>query len=181
MKSFTVANERRSTTRYTGDVTYIFNPEQVRRVMRTTGVAYADTAARRILIVPMAPGYAKGSAWTTAWPIPAPERLGAAVLPAGDGADMGALGKLNFENATWANVAGVASRTQAAEVALLRSPRMVRIHHLAPTAMPTGSAIAEVPVPGGNLGAAAAASQNALEDYWKMQARSISTSASAPP
>ena len=101
MRSYTVANERRSTTRYTGDVTYIFSPDQVRRLLKNTGVAYADASAKRILIIPMAPGYNRMSAWTIAWNNP--KLLNGTVplvLPVGDTADMSALSHINFDNAT---------------------------------------------------------------------------------
>ncbi len=168
IKNYTITNERRSTTRYTGDVTYIFNPDQVRRVLRTTGVAYADAQAKRILIIPMAPGYVKGSGWVAVWNNP--KLLNGSVplvLPIGDAADMAVLGRLNFENANWNNVAGLAARMQANEVALLQlSGTSVRIHHLAQTPI-SGGAQTDIPVPGGGLSVAAGVTVSALEDYWK--------------
>jgi hypothetical protein len=170
MRSYTVANERRSTTRYTGDVTYVFNPDQVRRLLKNTGVAYADASAKRILIIPMAPGYNRMSAWTIAWNNP--KLLHGTVplaLPVGDAADMAALGHLNFDSAAWGSVSGLAARAQASEVALLLvTGNTVRIHHLAPTPISTG-AVQDVPFAGG-LGGAAATTTNALEDYWKSRA-----------
>lgn len=167
MLRYTVANERKSTTRYTADVTYVFNPDQVRRLLKNTGVAYADVSAKRILIVPMAPGYGKMNAWTVAWNNP--KLLNGTVplaLPVGDAADIAVLGHLNFENATWKQVSGLAARAQASEVALLLlSGGTVHIHHLSPTPV-SGGAINDVPVAGG-LAAATATVQNALEDYWK--------------
>ena len=60
-RGYTVANERRSTTRYVADVTYIFNPEAVARLLQGAGIAYTQGAARRILMVPMSPGFPAGS------------------------------------------------------------------------------------------------------------------------
>lgn len=170
MRTYTVANERRSTTRYTADVTYIFNPDQVRRLLKNTGVAYTDVSAKRILIVPMAPAYGKMNAWTVAWNNP--KLLNGTVplvLPAGDAGDMAVLSHLNFENAKWGQVAPLAARAQASEVALLLyAGGTVRIHHLASTPI-QGETITDVPVAGG-LGGATATIQNALEDYWKGRA-----------
>jgi hypothetical protein len=167
MLRYTVANERKSTTRYTAEVTYIFNPDQVRRLLKNTGIAYADASAKRILIIPMAPGYGKMNAWTVAWNNP--RLLNGTVplvLPVGDAADIAVLGHLSFENATWKQVSALAARAQASEVALLLlAGGTVRIHHLATTPV-QGGAIDDVPVAGG-LAAATATVQNALEDYWK--------------
>jgi hypothetical protein len=169
MKGYTVANERRSTTRYTGDVTYIFNPDQVRRLLKNAGVAYAEAGAKRMLIIPMAPGYSKMSAWTVAWNNP--KLLNGSVplvLPVGDGADMAVLSKLSFENSTWGQVAGLAARAQTNEVALLLlNGGTVRIHHLSSIPI-QGGAITDVPV-GGGLAGATNLTQNALEDYSKMR------------
>ena len=38
-RGFTVANERRSTTRYVADVTYMFNPDAVARTLRAAQIA----------------------------------------------------------------------------------------------------------------------------------------------
>src|ERR1700744_2552041 len=40
MRGYTVANERRSTTRYVADVTYQFNPDAVARLLQRSGIAY---------------------------------------------------------------------------------------------------------------------------------------------
>ncbi|HEX2593402.1 MAG TPA: DUF2066 domain-containing protein [Rhizomicrobium sp.] len=170
IRSYTVANERKSTTRYTADVTYIFNQDQVRRLLKNTGVGYTDTVAKRILIIPMAPGYNRMSAWNVAWNNP--KLLNGTVplvMPVGDAQDQVALSKLNFEKATWKSVLTLAQRAQSNEVALLLlEGGKVRIHHLSSTPI-SGEAITDIPVAGG-LGAATASVQNALEDYWKMRA-----------
>jgi hypothetical protein len=46
-RGYTVNNERRSTTRYVADVTYIFSPQAVARVLRAISPGYAVTQARR--------------------------------------------------------------------------------------------------------------------------------------
>jgi len=45
-----------STTRYVADVTYMFNPEGVARLLRSAQIAFSQTQARRILVIPMSPG-----------------------------------------------------------------------------------------------------------------------------
>jgi hypothetical protein len=110
------ANERRSTTRYVADVTYTFNPDGVARVLQAAGVPYASAAVKRILVIPMAPGFAPRSPWTMAFA--SPRFASAAVpfaLPAGDSE----LSGLTFENASWDQVAAAAARLKATEAVLV--------------------------------------------------------------
>src|ERR1700712_1293059 len=46
-RGFTVTHEKRSTTRYVADVTYVFSPEAVARVMGGISSAYRLSNARR--------------------------------------------------------------------------------------------------------------------------------------
>src|ERR1700759_1878252 len=39
-RGYTIANERRSTTRYVADVTYLFNPDAIARTLRAPNSAY---------------------------------------------------------------------------------------------------------------------------------------------
>src|SRR6201999_1087508 len=48
-RGYNIANERRSTTRYVADVTYMFNPEAVARLLRSAGIAFTQGTAKRIL------------------------------------------------------------------------------------------------------------------------------------
>lgn len=113
-------NERRSTTRYVADITYTFNPEAVARVLQAAGIPYAATTAKRILLVPLAPGYSRTSMWTLAFANP---RFAASAvpfaLPVGDVQDMAVLSGINIDTATWDQVASVAQRIHASEAALV--------------------------------------------------------------
>src|SRR6201999_680232 len=111
----TIANERRSTTRYVADVTYTFNPEAVARLLRDAGIAYAQGAARRILLVPMSPGFQMGP-WTQAF-----AALRDSVVPFGLANDADNLKELNFDTASWNDVAAAAKRVGASEAALVQS------------------------------------------------------------
>ena len=55
------SNEKRSTRRYVADMTYVFNPDAVARLLQTSGIPYTAAQAKRILVIPMAPGYSRGS------------------------------------------------------------------------------------------------------------------------
>lgn len=119
-RGYSVVHEKRSTTRYVADVTYVFSPEAVARVMMGVSPSYRLAApGRRILLIPMAPKYAPESGWTSAFS--APRFQGAAVpfaVPTGNAPDIVALGRLNFDSATWADVQQVAARIHASEAIL---------------------------------------------------------------
>lgn len=119
-RGYTVNNEKRSTTRYVADVTYIFSPEAVARVM--TGVSPSYRLAgpgRKILLIPMAPNFDPKSPWVSAFSNP---RFNASAVPfavpTGTAPDVMALGDLKFDSVTWADVQLVAARIHASEVVL---------------------------------------------------------------
>jgi len=119
-RGFSVANEKRSTTRYVADVTYTFSPEAVAKVMGTISTAYRlSSGMRRILLIPMAPNFDRASAWTSAFSSP---RFGASMVPfavpTGDAPDVAALSRLQFDATNWADVEIVAARIHATEAVL---------------------------------------------------------------
>jgi hypothetical protein len=119
VRNFTVSNERRSTTRYTADITYYFNPAAVARVLRASNIAYAQSTARRFLLLPMSPAFARGSQWTNAFVAPRfADALVPFTLPIGDALDASALVRLDFNNTTWLDIADVAERVHATEAVL---------------------------------------------------------------
>jgi hypothetical protein len=173
--SYFGVNERRSTTRYVADGTYIFNPDAVTRMLQSAGIAYATAQARRVLVIPMAPGYGKTSGWTQA--LANPRLAGGLVpfaLPFGDGEDMKALAALRFDTANWAEIEPVAARLAAQEVVLMLAlpagrTMTVSLRHLGPRVMPVKTSV-EVPLlqnPAATYPAAADAAVRALEDMWK--------------
>jgi hypothetical protein len=177
IRSYLPVNERRSTTRYVANMTYIFNPDAVRRVFRQYNIAYADMQARPILVVPMAPGYQPRGAWTLAWANP--RYSGAAVplvLPLGDTVDVSALGVLKFPTSTWQDVEAVASRVHADEAWLVllqpaNGQLSIKLKRLAAGNSPPIPDIL-VPVPPKTPVAKAYASaadvaDNAIVDAWK--------------
>ncbi len=122
VSNYVVANERRSTTRFVANVTYIFNADAVRRLLRTQNVAYVDAEAKPVLIVPMAPGYAPHSGWVNIWANPR-YATGAVpiVLPVGDAIDAQELGAISFPSAQWQDVEPAASRVHATDAFLVQA------------------------------------------------------------
>ncbi len=176
-RGYNVANERRSTTRYVADVTYIFNSDAVNRLLRGAGIAFtAQAPSVHILVVPMSPNVAAGG-WANTLSAPSAQ-AGAALpysLPGAD--DLKAMAQLNFDAAQWNDVAAVAARTRAAAAALVqvvaaRGKLTVNVRLLAPNQAPA-KASADVPVAANAnpattaYPAAATAALAAIEDLWK--------------
>ena len=145
IRNFKVTNERRSTTRYTADISYNFNPAAVAKVLRDANIAFAQGSAHRILLVPMNPQYARGSPWTNAFIAP---RFADAIvpfsLPLGDAIDSGVLAHLNFETANWMEIADVALRVHATEAVFVLLQIEPRQHKLAITVKRVG--VGEAPM-----------------------------------
>ena len=172
------SNERRSTRRYMADMIYVFNPDAVARLLQSSGIPYAATVARRVLVIPMAPGYSHGSGWTAA--LASPRFANSVVpfsVPVGDALDMNALGGLAFDIATWTNVEPVASRIHASEAVLIQAVAAgnkltVTLRRLGAGELPAKTSF-EVPLlqnaPATYPGAADAAVQ-AIGDMWKSHA-----------
>lgn len=174
-RGYTPANERRSTTRYVADVTYIFNPEAVARVLRDANIAFTQTAVRRILLVPMSPNYNNGP-WAQAFAgINSSEAIVPFSLPTA--ADAPDLGQLNFESAGWNDVASAAARIKASEAALIQATvannkMTVVIRRIGQNQAPSKTSV-EVPLvqnPGATYPSAAQAAVTAMEDLWKSRA-----------
>ncbi len=172
------ANEKRSTRRYVAEVTYMFNPEAVARVLQSAGIPYASVQAKRILLIPMAPGYSRGPGWTAALASP---RFATSMVPyavpAGDALDESVLGGLAFDTATWNEVQPAASRIRASEAVLIQAvvtgnKLTITLRRLGAGELPAKTSI-EVPILQGaqsTYPAAAEAAVHALEDLYKSHA-----------
>ena len=171
-RGYNIANERRSTTRYVADVTYMFNPEAVARLLRSSGIAFSQTQARRILVIPMSPGVSHGP-WAAALSAPT-LRDGQVPFTLLAPEDDAALAALNFDAAGWSDVAAVAAKNKVTEVALAQAiyangKMTVNIRRLGATEQPAKTS-ADVPMTG-TVGTvypvAAQAAMRAIEDLWK--------------
>lgn len=171
-RGYTIANERRSTTRYVADVTYMFNPDAVARTLRAANIAFAQTAARRILVIPMSPGFSQGP-WAQA--LMAPGLQGSLVPFTVSSAESEAeLAGLNFESAGWGDVSAAAARQRVTEVALAQAiyanGRMtVNIRRLGLGETPARVSV-DVPMVqtvSTTYPAAAQAAVRTIEDMWK--------------
>jgi hypothetical protein len=171
-------NEKRSTTRYVAEVTYMFNPEAVARLLQGAGIPYASAQAKRVLVIPMAPGYSRGSGWTAALASPRfAHSLVPYSVPIGDALDGSALGGLAFDTATWNDVEPAASRVRASEAVLIQAvptgaKLAVTLRRLGAGELPTKTSF-EIPILQGaqsTYPSAADAAVRAMEDLWKSHA-----------
>ncbi len=171
-RGFTIANERRSTTRYVADVTYNFNPDAVARILQAANISFSQTVARRILLVPMAPGFVTGP-WAQALAVP--EFRGSLVpFEVAGQADAASLNGLDFDKASWGDVSAAAARIGASEAALVQSVYAngkvtVNIRRLG-LGQPTVKSSVDVPLQqtlGTTYPSAANAAVAAIEDLWK--------------
>ena len=120
IRSYQVRDQRSSTTRFVANMTYVFNPNAVRRILQQSDVAYSDVTARPILIIPLGPGWSAQTPWTHAWKDPRFSR-GALplVLPPADETGSQSLTSLHFDGSTWPDVEALASGVHATEVCLV--------------------------------------------------------------
>ena len=178
VSSYTVENDRRSTTRYAASVTYTFNADAVRRLLRSQNIAYADLATNPSLIIPMAPNYSVHGAWTSVWANPKyTHGTPPLALPLGDGIDAGALTGLNFDAVSWNDIQPVASRVNASEAYLVLANQSgsnvaLRIRRLGPGVSPPipDIQVSTAGAPAGQaLSKAADAAAQAIADAWKMR------------
>ena len=93
---FEIGGELVSPTRYRASLTVDFDPTEVRRLLRVSGVAYAETASKPVLVVAVQrdPGGTKlwedGNRWRRAWEERPPHGgLVPILLPLGDIIDLG--------------------------------------------------------------------------------------------
>ncbi|HEY8698604.1 MAG TPA: DUF2066 domain-containing protein [Rhizomicrobium sp.] len=129
VSGYTTSGERRSTTRYTARVTYVFNPGAVRHVLRVSNIAFADQAGSAILVVALSPTYGAHLPWAMVWAQP---KYSTAqyplVTPIGDVVDQSQLGSLRLSDASWADVEPVASRVHANEAVLVQASNPAAAH-----------------------------------------------------
>ena len=171
-RGYNIANERRSTTRYVADVTYMFNPEGVARTLRAAQIAFSQNLAKRILVIPMSPGVGHG-AWAQALMAPA-FRESAVPFTLLGAEDDAALAVLNLDTATWNDVSAVAVKNRVTEVGLVQTvsangKMTVNIRRLGLGEQPAKTSV-DVPMlqsVTATYPAAAQAAVRSIEDMWK--------------
>jgi hypothetical protein len=117
VKSFDIANEKHSSTRYLATVTYVFNASAVRTALRSSGTQFSESKAKPVLVVALSgSAWAPESAWGKAWAAQSQRgRLVPVTVPRGDDQDRAALATISTA-ADWAVVKPLADRYGASSV-----------------------------------------------------------------
>jgi hypothetical protein len=174
IRAFFVKNEKRSTTRYVADVTYMFSPEGVQRALQGIGVANTQAQLKRILLVPFAPNYSSNSLWTSAF---SGTRYSGSAVPFSlpGGGDQSAMSGLNFDSANWIDVESAAGRIHASEAVLVMvvpgpGHLTITLKRLGAGQLPTKTNFDVPLLSGGAAGtysSAADAAVHGVEEMWK--------------
>ncbi len=125
VRSIDVANERTSAVRYLASLTVRFNPAAVREVLTQAGVAFTETKARPILLVPV---YSAGGStvlfedrnpWREAWASrPLRDTMMPIVVPLGDLRDIADLDTKQALAGDQARLEALARRYSASDTAV---------------------------------------------------------------
>jgi hypothetical protein len=147
----------------------------VGRTLQGAGIAFTQGAPKRILIVPLAPGFSSGP-WAQALSAP---NLHDSVVPfaVATAADAASLKDVNFDTASWGDVSTAATRIKASEAALVQviyanGKVTVNIRRIGQGEAPVKTSV-DVPMQQTvaiTYPAAAQAAIHAIEDMWKTRA-----------
>ena len=99
VRDFSVANERTSAVRYLADLTFRFNGDEVRRLLRSSSVGFAEARGDAVVVLPVlqpAEGdailWGDGNAWRDVWAArPGDDGLVPLIVPLGDLSDITAV------------------------------------------------------------------------------------------
>jgi hypothetical protein len=120
IRSFEVGNERRSTTRYLADVTFHFNPNAVRALLRQSNIAFTETRSRPVLVLPLTAGkqgFDPQSPWAQAWSDPTLQQgLVPFVVPMLFGPEAPLLSRADLAQLDWAAFEPLVRRYNVGEV-----------------------------------------------------------------
>ena len=119
IRSFEVAGERRSTTRYLADVTFHFNPVAVRALLRQSGLSFTEARSRPALVIPLVADAAFDpmSPWTAAWSDESHRQgLVPMMLPEADAENAEVLSRTDLAQADWQAFALLSQRYGAGVV-----------------------------------------------------------------
>lgn len=120
VQSFEVENERVSSVRYIGTLRFRFRPDDIRSLLRDSGIAFSEQTSRPLVVLPImwregrAMLWEDGNTWRTAWGQTArAEGLVPLIAPLGDLADIGAITADQATKGEAAAVARIAQRYDA--------------------------------------------------------------------
>jgi hypothetical protein len=176
VKSFDIANEKHSSTRYLATVTYVFNAASVRDALRKSGIQFSESTAKPVLVVALTgAAWQPESSWGAAWSGQTRRgRLVPVAVPLGDAQDLAALATVSTA-ADWGVVKPLADRYGAGSVLVAAQTKsangiQVSMTHVRPDGrVPRAQAFARQGTEDETQLAARAASAiaDALQEDWK--------------
>ena len=123
LRNTSVSDERIGGGRYLANVTYRFRASSIRRLLRQNAIAYAETASRPVVVLPIldtpagAVLWDEGNQWLQAWNgIDAKDGLVPLLVPLGDLTDVSAIGVQQALAGEPVSVGRFASKYRAAGV-----------------------------------------------------------------
>ncbi len=124
VSGFAVSDEHASTARYLAKITYDFQAEEIRRLLRANNVPFSETRSKPVMVLPLlaAPDgstllWEPVNIWAAAWRGRSLNQLLVPLLvPAGDLEDVTALHGFSPRNPDWASVKALADRYGAGSV-----------------------------------------------------------------
>jgi len=131
LASFTITDERTSTTRYLAKITYDFAPDKIRALLKGYGIPFGETRAKPAVLLPVlltqkgAMLWQPENVWAQAWHGKAfDQALAPMIVPMGDLSDINETAGLNPEAPDWASVSALADYYGATRVLVAAvSPR----------------------------------------------------------
>lgn len=177
IRSFEIANERHSNTRYIADVTYVFSPSEVRKLLRGVGAPLAEASSKPALIIPLVAGhFDPNGAWAKAWSDPAVGGLMPMVFPRGEPGDAALIARGNFGALTWDSVAAVAKRYEAVEVVIAEASANGQQARMTQLWAPVGRAVDSIAVARPDFKLTALTAARKLAESWRERS-AVDTSA----
>lgn len=123
VESFTIDSEKTSNVRYLAAMTFRFRRQEVRRLLRSRGIEFAETAARPVLVLPILDNagalalWERSNPWFDAWKaLPPSDGLVPIFLPDGSLADIRDLGARQAVAGDRRPMAALAARYRAVSV-----------------------------------------------------------------
>jgi hypothetical protein len=121
--SFTITDERTSTTRYLAKITYDFDPDKIRALLKAYGIPFSETRAKPAIVLPVlltqsgAMLWQPENAWAQAWRAKSFEQaLAPLIVPVGDLSDISETAGLDPRAPDWFQVKSLASYYGAVRV-----------------------------------------------------------------
>jgi hypothetical protein len=122
VRDFAVEDEKTSAVRYLASLSVRFRPEDIRALLRTAGVPFAETMSKPVVVVPLLKSNAgvslwdETNAWRQAWQTTGRDGLVPFVVPVGDLDDVVALDAARAQSGDREGMAALAWRYKAGNV-----------------------------------------------------------------